>query len=157
MFSSAMTKLYTVLLDGTPSGSVDGDGNLIIGTGGTDNGWDLTTFFENVVQAVQRWGGMFIVLLGVIMIIVAVYQAAKGLISHGKTQTNWFITATLLILGGALAVGGWSWVYSLARGGQITLNQLGGGASAATGGTGSMLGDSSSTILFGLRHIASFF
>lgn len=89
--------------------------------------WDITTLLSNLTETLKNWGGMVIIMLGVVMIIVAVWKAATGLISHGKTQTNWFVVAALLIFGGALAVGGWNWVYGLSKGGQTTLNNLANG------------------------------
>lgn len=89
--------------------------------------WDLGTFLQNAKTTIEKWGGYFIMLLGVIMVVVAVYQAAKGLINPQKAQTNWLIVASLLILGGALTVGGYTWVSGIASGGKTTIDDLGGG------------------------------
>lgn len=89
--------------------------------------WDLGTFLQNSSTTLQTWGGYFFALVGVIMIIVGIYQIAKGFISHGKTQTNWFIAIALLVIGGALLVGGWSWVAGIAKGGKKTIDDLGNG------------------------------
>ena len=100
--------------------------NPIVLTGG----WDLTTFLGNATAQLEIWGGLLMVLLGVVMIIVAIWRIAKGLISHGKTQTNWFVAIALLLLGGALAgLGGgraaWEWVSGIAKGGKQTIDDLG--------------------------------
>lgn len=89
--------------------------------------WDLGTFLQNAKKTIETWGGYFIMLLGVIMVIVAVYQTAKGLISPQKAQTNWLIVAALLILGGALTAGGYTWISGIASGGKKTIDDLGGG------------------------------
>lgn len=89
--------------------------------------WDLSTFLQNAKTTIEKWGGYFIMLLGVIMVIVAVYQAAKGLISPQKSQTNWLIVVALLIFGGALTAGGYTWVSGIAEGGKTTIDELGGG------------------------------
>lgn len=87
--------------------------------------WDLTSFLSNATSQLKVWGGAFIILLGVAMIVVGVYQLAKGLISHGKTQVNWFIVVALIIAGGALAAGGWALVSDIASGGKKTIEDLG--------------------------------
>lgn len=90
--------------------------------------WDIGTFLNNTKSTIQSWGGSLIVLIGVIMVIVSVYKIASGLISHGKQQTNWAVAIILLIVGGAFIAGGWSFVSSVAAGGEKTLNDLGNGA-----------------------------
>lgn len=98
---------------------------IVLGGGG----WDLTTFLGNASDQLKVWGGLLMVLLGVVMVIVAVWQIAKGLISHGKTQTNWFVAIALLLLGGALAslggTGAWQWISGIAAGGKQTIDDLG--------------------------------
>lgn len=98
--------------------------------------WDFGAFLQNATNTLRTWGGYGIVLIGVVMIIIGVYQIAKGFISHGKTQTNWFIAIALLVLGGALMVGGWAWVAEIASGGKKTIDDLGNGG---TGGTSTIL------------------
>lgn len=91
--------------------------------------WDLGTFLQNATSTLKTWGNYLIILIGVVMIIVAVYQIAKGLISHGRGQpTNWFVAILLLIIGGALMVGGFTWVSGIAEGGKQTIDDLGNGS-----------------------------
>ena len=87
--------------------------------------WDLGSFLQNATETLKQWGGYLIILIGVVMVIASVYQIAKGLISHGKTQTNWAIAIILLILGGAFMVGGFSFVSNIASGGKKTIEDLG--------------------------------
>lgn len=92
------------------------------------NKWDLGNFLQNATNTIKTWGGYLITLIGVVMIIVAVYQIAKGLIGHGKQgqPTNWFVVIGLLIIGGALSVaGGFLWVSNIAQGGKKTIEDLG--------------------------------
>lgn len=88
--------------------------------------WDLTNFLENSKEQLEKWGGSIILIVGVVMIIAAVWQIASGLMSHGKKQTNWAIALLLLIVGGAFIAGGWSFVSNIAEGGKRTLEDLGG-------------------------------
>lgn len=87
--------------------------------------WSLGNFLQNAAGTAKEWGGYFIVLIGIIMIIVAAWQIGSGLMSHGKKQTNWAVSIILLILGGAFAVGGFNFLSNIASGGAQTINELG--------------------------------
>lgn len=88
--------------------------------------WDLGSFLENSTKTLKLWGGSFIVLIGVVMVVASVYQIAKGLISHGKGPgTNWAIAIALLIAGGAFMTGGFGFVKTIAGGGEKTIKDLG--------------------------------
>jgi len=90
-----------------------------------DSKWSIGSLLINATETLKTWGGAFIILLGVIMIVYSVYQIGTGLISHGKKQTNWFISLALLIVGGAVSAGGWAFVAGIAGGGQATITDLG--------------------------------
>lgn len=95
-------------------------------TGSTgDSSWSVTNFLNNATSQIQEWLGALIVLIGFVMVGFGVYQIAKGLISHGKQQTNWVIAILLLIMGGALVAGGFSLVMTIAEGGKQTIEDLG--------------------------------
>ena len=99
---------------------------VMAANGVTANGkWSLDNFLQNAAGTAKTWGGYFIVLMGIIMIIVAAWQIGSGLMSHGKKQTNWAVAIVLLILGGAFAVGGFNFVANIASGGADTINSLG--------------------------------
>ena len=109
--------------------------------------FDIGEFVQNVVDIIKEWGGWFIIGAGAIMLVVAIYMIAKGLIMHGKTQVNWFIVAVLFIVGGALlsfttGLDAFKWVQGIAEGGKQTIEDLGG-----SGGTGTP----ASTILYFFR------
>lgn len=88
--------------------------------------WDLGSFLQNAAKVLKQWGGYFIILVGVVMVVAAVYQIAKGLISHGKGPgTNWGVAISLLILGGAFMTGGFAFVAKIAGGGQKTIEEIG--------------------------------
>lgn len=94
--------------------------------------WDLTSFLTNSTNQLQVWGGSFIMLLGVAMVVVGIYQLAKGLIAHGKTQVNWFVVVALIIAGGALLAGGWTLVSTIAKDGEKTIKELGNSSGRAS-------------------------
>ena len=51
-------------------------------------GWELGTFLTNLAGNLKYWGGLLFIVFGVVMIIAGIYQLVKGLVNHGKTQTN---------------------------------------------------------------------
>lgn len=92
--------------------------------------FNIEQFLTNATTKAKDWGGLFIILVGAIMMIVAIYKMAKGFILHGKTQTSWGICIAMLLIGGALvsfAVGkdAWAWVQGIAEGGKQTIEDLG--------------------------------
>lgn len=89
--------------------------------------WDIGTFLRNATKTIKQWGSYLIILIGVVLIIVSIWQIAKGLISHGKGQTNWAVAIIMLIIGGALMAGGFGLVSTIASGGGQTINELGAG------------------------------
>ena len=103
-------------------------GNVLMAT------WDVGSFLQNLGNVLKTWGSYIVTIIGVIMVIAAAYQIAKGLISHGKTQTNWAVTILLLIIGGALmSIGGWDLLVNVAQGGKTTIENIGSGTAGGSG------------------------
>lgn len=96
--------------------------------------FNISKFFANVAGEsgiLRQWGGYIIILLGVVMMIVGIWQICKGLIQHGKAQTNWAVAILLLLIGGALAgfggqnMGAWGWLQNISSSGRYTVEELG--------------------------------
>lgn len=68
--------------------------------------WDLGSFFSNLTAKGKEWGGYFIVFLGVILIIIGVFNIVKAFMSQGRGQTNWFMTIAMILVGGFLCAAG---------------------------------------------------
>lgn len=90
--------------------------------------WDFGDFLTALQQTILSYGKVIIGIIGLIMVVASVYQIAKNLISHGKSQTNWVITIALLLVGGVLMLSSsWDFIKSVSEGGKNTLDDLGQG------------------------------
>lgn len=99
--------------------------------------FDIEAFLTNATAKIKDWGGLALILMGVILMLVAVFKIVSGLISHGKKQVSWTVCIIMFILGGALASFGlgadaWAWLQGIAEGGKNTIDDLG----TAGGGAG---------------------
>lgn len=115
-------------------------------------GWDIGSFLSNAAKQLKFWGGLAIVIFGIIGVFAGAYMIIKGLVMHGKAQVSWAVAIALLIVGGAFGVGGWSFVSSIASGGGKTISDLGGGNVSNDSNT-STFSDSSQTIDFGTFNV----
>lgn len=92
------------------------------------NGWTLENFLKNAFQKLKGWGGILVTIIGIVMLVAGIYQVAKGLISHGKTQVSWPIAIILILLGAALAFAGvWGLMSDIGTGAKGTIEALGEG------------------------------
>lgn len=93
--------------------------------------WDLNSFLDSLGGAMQNWGRLIMVIIGVAMLIAAAFFIAKGLMSQGRGQTNWALVILLLVVGGVFfaggaAGGGWDTFINVSNGMNDTFNELGG-------------------------------
>ena len=92
------------------------------------SGFSFSGFFNNARLSLQTIGQAFIMLLGLVMIVVAGWQIAKGLISPQKAQTNWFMVIALLIVGGIfVATTGLNFLQSVGENAGQAIQGLGNG------------------------------
>lgn len=99
---------------------------LMAGSG--ESGWSVQNFLTNTNSTLRAWGGIIVSIIGVVMVIVAIFNIGKGLMGGGRGQVNWVLNIILFLVGGALAFGGgWTLVQDVSKGGSDTLNQLGTG------------------------------
>ncbi|QXV62912.1 hypothetical protein [Amycolatopsis sp. TNS106] len=92
--------------------------------------WDLTSFLENAKSQVQTWGGLGLMLLGVVGLVWGGVLLIRKLMANPQTsghQTSWVTIALLIVVGGAIAGGGWELISTVGSGGQKTIEELGGG------------------------------
>ena len=93
----------------------------------SSDGFDLIAAMENAGGYLQKFGHYLMIIAGVILVIVAVVQIAKGLANGGRGQVNWVMSIACLLVGGMLLVGGWSMASAVAKIGNDTMNSLTGG------------------------------
>lgn len=101
-------------------------------TGGGGGKFDIIAFLDNAAGYLKKIGHYVMVLAGVILVIVAVVQIAKGL--AGGRQVNWVMSIACLLVGGMLIFGGWNLATSIAQVGKDTIEELGGGQIGGAGG-----------------------
>lgn len=89
--------------------------------------WDLGSFFGNAANYAKTVGGGFLTLMGVIALIMGGYRLVNKLMNPQKEQTGWVMIGALILVGGALMVGGINIIITIGSGGQQTVNDLGGG------------------------------
>lgn len=87
--------------------------------------WDIGSFLQNAKDRLVEWGGYLIALIGVVLIIVAIYQIAKKFIAPNSAPGGWAAPIIMLLIGGALFAGGWTLVSNIAKGGKKTIEDLG--------------------------------
>lgn len=88
--------------------------------------WDLKSALENATEYAQDIGGGFLMLLGVVAIIYGGYLLIKKLMAGQQNQDSWIKIVILIIVGGALFASGFTLISEIAKGGQQTIEDLGG-------------------------------
>lgn len=114
----SMTQLWTFLAANNTGAGVGES----MGSGGN---FSIDGVLSKLKTNLVNWGGAIIVIAGIIMIIVGVVQLARGLMSKGRSQTNWLMVALLIIVGAALAAGGFAWIANIGKGLSGDIDALG--------------------------------
>ncbi|WP_051215594.1 hypothetical protein [Granulicoccus phenolivorans] len=92
--------------------------------------WDVSSFLGNAKTQIQVWGGLLLMLVGAVLLIWGGVQTGKKLLADQQSagqQKGWGVIALMILIGGALATGGWQLVWTIGSGGQQTIEDLGGG------------------------------
>ena len=93
-------------------------------------GFDVGNLLQSATSTLKGWGGLLIILMGVVGLIVFAVLAIKKLMASEQQQTQeakWSRLVLLLIASGAFVGGGWSLVSDLGSGGETTIRDLGSG------------------------------
>lgn len=120
-----------------------------------NGGFELSNLLKSATGKVNDYAQSLVVIIGVVMVVAAIYQIGKGFMSGGRGQTNWAMAIGCLIVGGAICVtGGYKLIADVAKGGKDTINSMGAN-SGASKVTMDKSAESDSTIIIG-DYIYSF-
>ncbi|WP_257478312.1 hypothetical protein [Acidipropionibacterium jensenii] len=91
--------------------------------------WDLLSMLKNSKNYTVTAGGLFLVLLGTVAFITGgVFLLLKFMGGPQQQQKHgWGTVIALLLLGGAVATGGYQLMKTVTSGAQATVTKLGGG------------------------------
>lgn len=89
--------------------------------------WDLVSFLENAGEYVKTGGGALLILMGLAALVWGGVLLLKKLMSGQQNQDSWFKIIGMMIIGGAIAVGGFTLIFTIGSGGKKTIEDLGGG------------------------------
>lgn len=89
--------------------------------------WDLVSFLENAGEYVKTGGGALLILMGLAALVWGGVLLLKKLMGGQQNQDSWIKIIGLMIIGGAIAVGGFSLIFTIGSGGKKTIEDLGGG------------------------------
>ena len=89
--------------------------------------WDLKSFLENAAQYAKDAGGALLILMGVVGVVWGGVKLVRKLMGGQQAQQeSWLMIGALIVVGGALATGGWTLMENVSSGGQTTIEDLGG-------------------------------
>ena len=88
--------------------------------------WDLKNFFTNASKYTEEVGGGLLILLGTAGVVWGGVLLIKKLMAQ-QDQTSWLKIIGLIIIGGALMASGFGLISQIAKGGETTIKDLGGG------------------------------
>lgn len=89
--------------------------------------WDLVSALENAGEYVKNGGGALLVMMGLAALVWGGVLLLKKLMSGQQNQDSWVKIIMLMIIGGAIAVGGFTLIFEIGSGGKDTIEDLGGG------------------------------
>lgn len=97
-----------------------------LGTDPVTLGFDIGKFFDNLSKNFKTWGSKLIAMLGVILVVWGIVNIVKAFISQGRGQTNWLMTAAMILVGGFLAaVSSWNNIKQFLDVGTKTIESMG--------------------------------
>jgi membrane-bound ClpP family serine protease len=88
--------------------------------------WDIVSFLGNALVYIKTAGGGLLMLMGIAALVWGGVLLTKKLMSGQQNQDSWVKIICLVIIGGAIGVGGFNLVFMLGSGGKTTIEDLGG-------------------------------
>ena len=89
------------------------------------DGWSLDQLLSGAYNKMLNWVGYIILIIGVILLGIAVFQLLKKFGSGGQGGMSWVLIIIMACVGGALLGGGINFVYKLTKGTQSTIEDMG--------------------------------
>ena len=87
--------------------------------------WSLDQLLSGAYNKMLNWVGYIILIAGVILLGIAIFQMAKKFGSGGQGGMSWVLIIIMACVGGALMGGGIKFVYDLTKGAQTTITNMG--------------------------------
>lgn len=88
--------------------------------------WDVVSFLTNAASYVKTGGGALLILMGIAALVWGGVLLLKKLMGGQQNQDSWVKIILMIIIGGAIAVGGFALVFTIGSGGKKTIDDLGG-------------------------------
>jgi hypothetical protein len=88
--------------------------------------WDVVSFLTNAATYVKTGGGSLLILMGIAALVWGGVLLLKKLMGGQQNQDSWVKIILMIIIGGAIAVGGFALVFTIGSGGKKTIDDLGG-------------------------------
>ena len=89
--------------------------------------WSIGNLLDSVQSLIPDWGGTVLMIAGMILMVWMGVLLVMKFLKKGQDQTSWGLIIAGLIVGGALAFGGWELISDIGEGGRQTIDELGRG------------------------------
>ena len=91
------------------------------------SGWSLESFFQNVLNAVQKYGGYILMIIGAAALIWSIVQAfRKYIFQSQEVRIGPVALIAGAIFGAAFMIGGWELANTIGQGLKETADEFGG-------------------------------
>ena len=91
------------------------------------SGWSLESFFQNVLSAVQKYGGYVLMVVGAAALIWSIVQAfRKYVFQSQEVRVGAVALIAGAVFGSAFMIGGWNLANTIGQGLKETADEFGG-------------------------------
>ena len=91
------------------------------------SGWSLESFFQNVLKAVQKYGGYILMIVGAAALIWSIVQAfRKYIFQSQEVRVGAVALIAGAVFGAAFMIGGWNLANTIGQGLKETADEFGG-------------------------------
>lgn len=93
--------------------------------------WDVVSFLENAGDYLKQIGQPLLIIMGIALLIWGFVKAAMKLLGNPQSSQqhgSWGLIVVMIIVGGALMIGGFNLAETVGSGGKDTIIDMGGGS-----------------------------